>query len=94
MTVGVRPAPVNARTCYWKRTPPIARKLRADAGSYGFAVITEEAKHVQALVALVVPPARLRPALYDLIHLCLAARPATCAEDDPLLDVAEDSPPL
>lgn len=54
----------------------IARQLRADAGSYGFEPITNEAGHVQTLAAMEAPPARLRPALYELIHLCLAARPA------------------
>ena len=55
----------------------LARELRAHAGSYGFETITEEAQQVQALVALEASPARLRSALYDLIHLCLCARPAS-----------------
>lgn len=61
----------------------LARELRADAGSYGFDAITDEAEHVQSLVAIDVGSERLRPAVYDLIHLCRAARPATCQEDAP-----------
>lgn len=55
----------------------VARALRADAGSYGFEAITREASQVQTLATLEATPSSLRPALYELIHLCLAARPAT-----------------
>lgn len=59
----------------------VALRLRGDAGSYGFDAISEEAEHVQALAALDVPLPRLRSAVYELIHLCLAARPATSSEE-------------
>lgn len=54
----------------------LAVALRGEAGSYGFPAISEEAEQVQALAALDTPAERLRPAVYELIHLCLAARPA------------------
>ncbi len=59
----------------------VARSLRADAGSYGFERITEDAGHVQALAGMGAARERLRPALYDLIHLCLLARPARIEAD-------------
>jgi len=54
----------------------LARDLRASAGSYGFPSITDEAVRVQVLAADTCEPATLRAAVYDLIHLCLAARAA------------------
>lgn len=57
----------------------LARQLRADAGSYGYAAITQEAEHVQALAAIDAPKHHLRSVVYDLIHLCLVAHPATHA---------------
>jgi CheY-like chemotaxis protein len=60
----------------------IARRLRGEAGSYGFEPITAEAEHVQALAALDATNDRLRPAVYELIDRLLAARPATGYDPD------------
>ncbi len=54
----------------------LARDMRASAGSYGFPTITDEAVRVQVLAADTCDSATLRAAVYDLIHLCLAARAA------------------
>lgn len=54
-----------------------ARELRAQAGSYGFDAITDEAAYLQALLAAETPPAQIRHALHRLIDVCLRARPAT-----------------
>lgn len=59
----------------------IARGLRGDAGSYGFEVITEAAADVQTMIVGELPPAEIQPALDELIHLCLLARPASCPPD-------------
>jgi CheY-like chemotaxis protein len=67
----------------YERLHALVRKLRADAGSYGFQIITDEAEHVQALAAIEAPLERLRPALNDLVHLCLAARPASFGRQQP-----------
>jgi hypothetical protein len=61
----------------------IVRTLQGDAGSYGFDPISEEAEHLQVLLELDAPPAQLRGAVYELIHLCRAARPATWETGDP-----------
>ena len=70
----------------------VALKLRGDAGSYGFDAISEEAEHVQALASLDAPIPRLRSAAYELIHLCLAARPATSSEETGFSE--HDPPPI
>jgi CheY-like chemotaxis protein len=54
----------------------LARELRAAAGSYGFETITEEATRLQVLSADGGDAGLIRPAVYDLVHLCLAARAA------------------
>jgi CheY-like chemotaxis protein len=56
----------------------IVRDLRAEAGSYGFIPITEEAAYVQALIAASQPREKILRAVRRLMHLCLKARPATC----------------
>ncbi len=61
----------------------MARKLRAEAGSYGFDVITETAAYLQALVAAWDDHDRIRHAVRQLMHLCLKARPATSPQDTP-----------
>lgn len=65
----------------------IVRGLRADAGSYGFEVISVAAANVQTLIASGAAGNEIQPALYDLIHLCLAARPAS-SPPDPSADSA------
>ncbi len=59
----------------------MVRALRAEAGSYGFESLTEEAAQVEALIAGGSPVTQVRPALDYLLHLCLKARPATCPPD-------------
>lgn len=54
----------------------LARSLRGDAGSYGFEEITDAAEHVEILTGLHASMDRLRPAVYELVHMCLLARPA------------------
>ncbi|MEW6252971.1 MAG: response regulator, partial [Planctomycetota bacterium] len=68
----------------WAAVEHIVRDLQAEAGSYGFVEITEEAAYVQALLAAeraeggaAAPRAAdIGPALRQLMHLCLKARPA------------------
>ncbi len=53
----------------------IVRDLRAQAGSYGFESISDEAALVQALCAADAPSAQVQPALHGLMDACLRARP-------------------
>jgi DNA-binding response OmpR family regulator len=54
----------------------LVRDLRAQAGSYGFEPISEEAGLVEALCAVDAPADELQPALHNLLDACLRARPA------------------
>lgn len=60
----------------------LAQRLQADGGAYGFDPISDEARHVQVLLDLEAPPARLRRSVYELIHVCLTAQPATWDEEE------------
>lgn len=53
--------------------------LRAEAGSYGFEAISEEAAYVQSLLIANEPRECVRPAMQHLMHLCLKARSGTAA---------------
>lgn len=53
----------------------IVRGLRAEAGSYGFEEITEEATYVHDRLIVDAPDGHLAHILRRLTHLCLAARP-------------------
>jgi CheY-like chemotaxis protein len=55
----------------------LVRDLRAQAGSYGFEPISDEAALVQALCAADTPIAQIQPALHNLLDACLRARPAS-----------------
>jgi len=55
----------------------LVQDLRAQAGSYGFEPISEEAALVQALIVTGAPDEQIRPALHGLMDACLRARPAT-----------------
>ena len=53
----------------------IARDLRAEAGSYGFATISDEAAYLEELLGDQASDAHIRRALRRLMDLCLRARP-------------------
>lgn len=53
----------------------IVRSLRAEAGSYGFEDITEEAVYVHELITSGASNAHLQRSLHRLLHLCMRARP-------------------
>jgi CheY-like chemotaxis protein len=55
----------------------LVQDLRAQAGSYGFEPISEEAALVQALIVTGAAGEQIRPALQGLMDACLRARPAT-----------------
>ena len=59
----------------------LARDLRAEAASYGFAAITDEAAYLEAMLALDAPPERVGRAVHHLVDLCLRARPASPPPD-------------
>jgi len=59
----------------------LAHGLRAEAGSYGFQPITEEAARLQALIASGEGEREVTDALHQLMDLCLRARPATSPAD-------------
>ena len=59
----------------------LACELRAEAGSYGFAAITDEAAYLEAMLALDAPAERVGRAVHHLIDLCLRARPASAPLD-------------
>lgn len=59
----------------------VAMSIKADAGGFGFEMITEAAGEVEATLASGVSPNELRPKLCRLVRLCQAARPATCEVD-------------
>lgn len=56
----------------------VAMTLKADAGGFGFEMITTAAEEVEMALAHGIPLAELRPKLSRLVRLCQAARPATC----------------
>ncbi len=57
----------------------IAMTLKADAGGFGFEMITQAAAAVERAVADEVPIGDLRSSLGRLVRLCQAARPATAS---------------
>jgi len=59
----------------------LTRSLRAEAGSYGFEVITKEAAYVEALLSAGQPPEEVFRALTRLMSLCLRARPTATPPD-------------
>jgi CheY-like chemotaxis protein len=59
----------------------LARELRAEAASYGFGPITDEAAYLEAMIALESPGERVGRATHRLIDLCLRARPASAPFD-------------
>ncbi len=61
----------------------LAMTLKADAGGFGFELITTGAEEVERALAAGVELPELRPKLSRLVRLCQAARPATC---DPTFD--------
>jgi CheY-like chemotaxis protein/HPt (histidine-containing phosphotransfer) domain-containing protein len=63
----------------------IVMSLKADAGGFGFGLITTAGKDVEGALASGASLAELRPKLSRLVRLCQAARPATC---DVILDNA------
>lgn len=65
------------QTCDRDALARLARALRAEAGSYGFEVITQTAAYLQALVTAGASFRRVRRAVHHLVHLSLRARPAT-----------------
>jgi CheY-like chemotaxis protein len=69
----------------------IVRDLRAQAGSYGFESISEEAALVHTLITADVPSRSVHAALQRLIDLCLRARPAT---SPPEVDMTFTPPPF
>jgi len=52
--------------------------LKADAGGFGFELITTAAGEIESALAGGVQIEKLRPQLSRLVRLCQAARPATC----------------
>jgi len=68
-------------TSHFDALRSIVLRIRSEAGSYGFDVITETAAYVQALLDAEEPRDRIRRALLSLLHLCLKARSATSPLD-------------
>jgi len=58
-----------------QRLEAAARRLKGEAGGYGFQVITDAAAKVEQLITEKKDPSELRDALNRLTRLCLAARP-------------------
>jgi CheY-like chemotaxis protein len=66
------------------RLTDLVSALRAEAASYGFPIITEDATYAEALINTNAPHGRVRRALRQVVHQCLRARPATSpAEEQP-----------
>lgn len=63
----------------------IVRRLRAEAGSYGFEIISRRAAYVEALLSVGEVGSRVGKALRRLMHVCLKARPATSPPDAAVL---------
>lgn len=63
----------------------VVRRLRAEAGSYGFEIISQRAAYVEALLVSGEAGPRLVRALRRLMHVCLKARPATSPPDAAVL---------
>jgi CheY-like chemotaxis protein/HPt (histidine-containing phosphotransfer) domain-containing protein len=55
-----------------------AMTLKADAGGFGFEMITAAASEVEKALGDGIRSGELRPKLSRLVRLCQAARPATC----------------
>lgn len=78
-----------------------AMSLKADAGGFGFELITAAAEEVERAISAGTSLPEIRPKLSRLVRLCQAARPATAASDmglDPghgpsLVDVSTDAEP-
>ncbi len=64
-----------------ERLDKLVCDLRAEAASYGFERITQEATYVQGLLAAGEPLRRVRRAVRHLAHVSLRARPATSPVD-------------
>lgn len=77
----------------------VAMLLKADAGGFGFELITTAAEEVEIALSAGATLAEIRPRLSRLVRLCQAARPATAASDlaidtgqgQPVLDLPPDS---
>jgi len=63
----------------------VVRRLRSEAGSYGFEIISRRAAYVEALLVSGEVGPRLTRALRRLMHVCLKARPATSPPDAAVL---------
>ena len=64
-----------------ERLVNVAMSLKADAGGFGFELITAAAEEVEVALAAGSSLAEIRPRLSRLVRLCQAARPATAASD-------------
>jgi CheY-like chemotaxis protein len=61
----------------------VVRALRVEGGSYGFQPITDAAENLQGAIVRGEAPERIRSVLYELMNLCLTARPATAVPPTP-----------
>jgi CheY-like chemotaxis protein len=73
------------------RLSELVSSLRAEAASYGFPIITEDATYAEALINTGAPRGRIRRALRQVMHQCLRARPATSPPDEHPESASQDN---